>query len=82
MALEDEMQIITGYVEQYRRDYAITPTFGVKPEFSCFAFGEGYNLLYTQLIPTVTGSGYWQQVEKDPEILKLVLEQIEKDQSK
>lgn len=82
MGLEDEMQIIVDFVEQYRTKHKVTTTFGEKSELSCLAFGEGHNLLYAQLIPTVNDSGYWQQLEKDPEIRKLVLEQIEKEQGK
>ena len=81
MSLESELQIITEYVEEYRVRYHITPTSGVKSELSCLAFGEGYNLLYCQLITTLNGGGYWSCMH-DQEIRQLVLDEITKSQKR
>lgn len=78
---EDEMKTITDFVEKYRKEKKITPTPGIKFELSCTAFGEGYNLLYTQLVYTTNGYGSWQEL-KDEEVRKLVLDQIKKDSKK
>ena len=75
MDLESDLQVIAEYVEKYRSQYNITPTYGAKLELSCLAFGEGHNLLYRQLIPTTNGDGYWDCLD-DPQIRQLVLDEI------
>lgn len=78
ISLETEMRIIENFVEKYRTEHCIEPTSGVKPELSCEAFGECYNLLYRQLITTVNSDGSWEELES-PEVRELILDQIEKD---
>ncbi|MEK6900079.1 MAG: hypothetical protein AABX05_03060 [Nanoarchaeota archaeon] len=78
MALEEELGLITDYVRTYRIEQNINPTPGEKFEFSCTAFGEGYHLLYRQLMLTTEGTGYWPLVSDDPEIRQLVLDEIAK----
>lgn len=73
-----ELAQIRDYVYLYRTNYGVNPSPGVKYEFSCENFGEGWNLL-NQLIFTVDGSGYWPLIETDPENRKLVLDQIAKE---
>ena len=77
---KSQTQTITDYVNAYRIKHNITPTPGRKLEFSCYAIGEGTNLLYRQLVPTINGDGDWPSLQ-DGEIRKLVLEQIAKDRS-
>ena len=55
---ESDMERITAFVEVVRKqDNCGRPTPGTKYEFSCEAFGEGYNQLYRQLATTINGSG-------------------------
>lgn len=77
--MEFELALIREYVHTYRAHHGVNPSPGVKYEFSCEAYGEGWNLL-NQLIFTAKGSGYWPLIEKDHEDRKLVLEQIEEEQ--
>ncbi|GEM_PF-6412109 len=77
MGLEQDLEIINDYVKEYRDKYNVVPSYGTKLELSCLAFGEGYNLLYRQLIPTINGDGYWNSMD-DPEIRQLVLDEITK----
>lgn len=72
-----EMDIIREFVRYTREKERIMPTEGYKFEMSCFAHGEGQNLLYRQLIPTTDGCGGWEELE-DPEIRDLVLDVIKK----
>lgn len=76
-----EMKIIYDFVEVYRKKQGIVPTPGRKIELSCEAFGEGYNLLYRQLILTTNGLDGWLEV-KNSEVRKLVLDQILKESKK
>ena len=73
------MKTITDYVTAYRSKHDIQPTPGRKHELSCIQFGEGYNLLYRQLITTDENCGGWLELNS-PEVRTLVLEQIAKDQ--
>jgi hypothetical protein len=73
-----EMSLIEGYVKSYRIENKIIPTPERKIEFSCFAFGEGYNLLYRQLTTTTIGEGSWNELDYAPN-RELVLNQILKD---
>lgn len=79
--LEKEMQRITSYVHNYRKANNIQPTHGSKMELSCYAFGEGHNLLYRQLIPTIDNDGCWDELD-DPVIRRLVLDEIDKQENK
>jgi len=72
-----EIARIIAFVEDYRTRYNIIPTNGYKPELSCYAFGEFYNLLYRQLVLTINGDAGWKEIEND-EIRKGVLEEIKK----
>jgi hypothetical protein len=74
----EELALILDFVERYRRENNIAPSRGRKFELSCEAFGEGYNLLYRQLIPTIEGSGGWEEIE-DEKVRQEVLNQIKKD---
>ena len=77
---ELEMKTIVDFVEDYRKKHNIVPIRGRKIEMSGIAFGEGYNLLYCQLI--LTNNDYsWSELE-DLDVRKLVLDQIKKDSSK
>ena len=76
---EAEMKTITDYVAAYRTKYNIEPTPGRKHELSCVHFGEGYNLLYRQLVLTDNGDSGWLELNS-PEVRAIVLEQIAKDQ--
>jgi hypothetical protein len=73
-----DLELIVEFVREYRANAGITPTPGIKPELSCIAFGEGYNLLYRQLVTTFEGEGGWNELDC-PEIRELVLRQIQKD---
>jgi len=77
MGLEEDLRLINDFVEEYRARYKVVPSYGEKLELSCLAFGEGHNLLYRQLIPTINGDGYWTSMH-DFEIRQLVLDEISK----
>jgi len=77
MGKAEELEEIVNFVEAYRAKNGVKPTYEIKCEPSCEAFGEGHNLLYCQLIPTVNGDGCWKEIE-DSGIRKLVLEEIKK----
>ncbi|MFH1637962.1 MAG: hypothetical protein ABIB71_06055 [Candidatus Woesearchaeota archaeon] len=75
MHKKQEMKEITDFVEKYREKNGITPTPGSKYEPSCEHSGEGYNLLYCQLINTVNYE--WEGwLYKDDEIRQLVLQEV------
>jgi hypothetical protein len=76
---EAEMETITDYVTAYRAKHDIQPTLGRKHELSCVHFGEGYNLLYRQLVLTDECHDGWLELNS-PEVRAIVLEQIAKDQ--
>lgn len=73
-----EINLIRDFVHEYRNKYHILPTSGRKLELSGIAFGEGYNLLYRQLILTNDGEDGWKELDNS-EVRILVLEQIKKD---
>ncbi|MFQ5475268.1 MAG: hypothetical protein ACE5DM_05530 [Candidatus Nanoarchaeia archaeon] len=73
-------EVIASFVQAYRHSFRISPTPGPKWEMSCIMCGEGNNLLYRQLVATTNTTGYWSEME-DPQMRKLVLEQIAKDMS-
>lgn len=75
MSKKKEMKEITDYIDKYRKRNSIIPTHGHKPEPSCIAQGEGYNLLYCQLINTVD-SEWKDDLYRDNEIRKLVLKEV------
>ena len=81
MNRQEKIDKITSAVDRYREEHNVTPTPGAKDELSCFAIGEGHNLLHRQLIPTTNDTGSWETEIHDgtDEVLDLVLEQIEKD---
>ena len=54
---QQELDAIRQYVHNYRKAHGVVPTYGRKPELSCIIHGEGHNLLYRQLIPTVDDGG-------------------------
>ncbi|OGG44822.1 hypothetical protein A2673_02190 [Candidatus Kaiserbacteria bacterium RIFCSPHIGHO2_01_FULL_50_13] len=70
-----EMKEIEDFVHQYRREYDIVPTPGCKSELSCIAFGEGWNLLFRQLITTKDGDGDWPSLQY-ADIRAIVLREI------
>ena len=73
-----EMKTISDFVSWYRDKEGITPKLGSRFEFSCEAHGEGWTILYIQLVPTTTSTGpYWKEVREDPVIRKLVLTEID-----
>ncbi len=49
-------------------------------ELSCFAFGEGYNLLIRQLVNTEFPYGHWSELTNDStgEIIQLILDEMPK----
>jgi hypothetical protein len=73
-----EMNRIIMYVKSYRARENVIPSPGMKPELSCEIFGEGYNLLYRQLITTNNGDGCWPEIEDDA-VRQLVIDEINKD---
>lgn len=73
--LKKKIDYIKAWVHKYREVYNIKPTPGIKHELSCIAYGEGYNLLYNQLIPTVDGDGAWNELNSK-EVVDLVLNEI------
>lgn len=81
MELEEELKYIRDYVNYYREKTGVTKL-GFEPlwELSCFSVGEGYNLLYRQLIQTHEGYGGWIEL-KDSDIRKIVLDEIRKDKA-
>ena len=76
-----EIDLICDYVIWKRKLLGISEenlSFEPLWEGSCLAFGEGYNLLYRQLIPVAEESGDWE-VLKDSEVRSLVIDEIHKD---
>ena len=75
---DKEMEIITGYIEVYRKALRLTPTPGYKTQSSDPMFHEIPTLLYSQLVKTINGDGAWKEIE-DPEVRKKIHAQIKKD---
>ncbi|MBI4152031.1 hypothetical protein HY496_03600 [Candidatus Woesearchaeota archaeon] len=80
-SVDEEMTIIRNYVDAYRQQYNVNPLYpyDVITPLSEEASGEGYVLLYQELVPTRTGYGAWKTLEQD-RVRHLVLEQILKDE--
>lgn len=70
---------ISKFVEAYRKKFKVEPGSTRLPELSDFAVGEGVNLLYRVVIPY----RYWEdELKSDPEAVRTVVAQIERDRSK
>lgn len=76
MSQNEELEIILKFVKEYRSKRNIVPTVGYKPEGSGEMYGEGYMLLFRQLIYTPEGTGGWLELD-DPKIRSLVIREIE-----
>ena len=76
--LQKKVLFIQDWVHKHRLKEGIVPTPGYKLELSCFMFGEGKNLLFRQLVPTIDGLNGWQEITQDTsgEVIQLVLDAI------
>lgn len=78
---QQNIQKIVAWVDAYRERHPREKLFQTSlPELSCFAIGEGYNLLVRQLVNTEYPHGCWQELLTDStgEIIQLVLDEMPK----
>jgi len=77
---EKKIKKIIAWVRNYRKKHSIKTTPGLKYELSCIGFGEGYNLLFRQLVTTPIGKNGWHEIYGDEsgEVIELVLQEMKK----
>jgi hypothetical protein len=77
MSKEEQYNFILQFVKEYRNLMNIIPTPGYKSEGSGEMYGEGYMLLFRQLVYTTDGMDGWLEIN-DAQIRELVVKEIEK----
>lgn len=76
---DPRIDMIVQFVEWFRLRQGTVPTPGLKPEPSCFMFGEFNNLLYCQLVTTPEFQDGWMELRNSPKVVNGVLLQIAND---
>lgn len=67
MSPEEKLAVVRNYVLRMRaRCGIISLGCAARPELSCEAFGEFYNLVERQLMLTEEGFGAWRELEHSP----------------
>jgi hypothetical protein len=67
--------LVNEFVHIFRKVDKVIVEAGSKPEPSCIHFGEGKNLLYSQLVTTPDGESEWLQLQYD-DTLQVVVEAV------